>query len=48
MSDTKSALVAFGGKLLKNIEIDVFMYLALVCFLFGVIWSRDSRTNGKI
>tara|TARA_Y100000991_G_C21964091_1_gene345945 strand:- start:1764 stop:2036 length:273 start_codon:yes stop_codon:yes gene_type:complete len=52
MSDTKSALAEFGGKLLLSIIIAIFIYAALVCFLFGasigVNYFRDSNIFIKI
>ena len=52
MSDTKSALFEFGGKLLLSIIIAIFIYSALVCFLFGasigVNYFRDSNMFIKI
>ena len=52
MSDTKSALAEFGGKLLLSIIIAIFIYAALVCFLFGasigVNYFRDSNMFIKI
>ena len=51
MSD-KSPLADFGGKLLLSIIIAIFIYAALVCFLFGasigVNYFSDSNIFIKI
>ena len=52
MSDTKSSLTEFVGKLFLNTIIAIIIYAALVCFLFGasigVNYFRDSNMFIKI